>query len=156
MKVHLLVYSFVFLFLSSCDRTQVFEQNQQIEAHKWNYADAKTFAAEIKDTTQHYNIYINMRHSFQFEWRNVWVKIQTTLPDGKSTEKRVNLILSEPDGHWNGDCLGDNCDIQIPIQQNAIFPQVGKYTFKISQDMRVSPLNAVKSVGVRVEKMGSK
>lgn len=140
------------LALAACDKTRVMEVNQQIAGYKWDYADAKTFEADISDTTSHYNLYINVRHSFQFDWRNVWVKIQTTFPDGKSQEKRVNLILSEPDGHWFGDCLGDNCDMQVSIQQNAIFPEVGKYKFSIAQDMRVNPLVKIKSVGLRIEK----
>ncbi len=140
------------LSFTSCDKARVFEENQQVTGYKWKYEDAKTFVAEIKDTNQHYNLYINVRHSFQFDWRNAWVKITTTFPDGKSFDKRVNLVLSEPDGRWLGDCLGDNCDMQVQIQQNAIFPQPGKYTFKIAQDMRVNPLVAVKSVGMRIEK----
>jgi gliding motility-associated lipoprotein GldH len=140
------------LTFTSCDKARVFEENQQITDYKWKYEDAKTFVAEIKDTTQHYNLYINVRHSFQFDWRNAWVKITTTFPDGKSFDKRVNLVLSEPDGRWLGDCLGDNCDMQVQIQQNAIFPKPGKYTFKIAQDMRVNPLVAVKSVGMRIER----
>ena len=147
--IMLLLAGFTF---TACDKARIFEQNQQIKDYKWQYDDAKTFVAEIKDTNQHYNLFINVRHSFQFDWRNVWVKITTTLPDGQSAEKRVNLVLSEPDGHWLGDCLGDNCDMQVSIQQNAIFPKAGKYTFKIVQDMRVNPLKGIKSVGLRIEK----
>ena len=143
---------FISMMFSSCDKARVFEQNQQILDYKWNYEDPKTFVVDIKDTNQHYNLTVNIRHSFQFDWRNAWVKITTTFPDGKSFDKRVNLVLSEPDGHWLGDCLGDNCDMQVQIQQNAIFPLAGKYTFKIAQDMRVNPLPAVKSIGLRVEK----
>jgi gliding motility-associated lipoprotein GldH len=143
---------FALFTLTSCDRARIFEENQQVKDYKWQYEDAKTFTVEIKDTNQHYNLFVNVRHSFQFEWRNVWVKITTTFPDGKSFDKRVNLVLSEPDGHWLGDCLGDNCDRQVSIQQNAIFPKTGKYTFKIAQDMRITPLTAIKSVGLRVEK----
>lgn len=128
------------------------EQNEPVTNYNWSYDDAKTFQATITDTTQQYSIYVNMRHAFQFEWRNVWVKIETTFPNGKVYEKRVNLLLSEPDGHWYGDCLGDNCDIQIPIQERAMFPLPGTYIFKITQDMRVNPLPYVKSVGMRIAK----
>ena len=151
-KIILAITVLFALTLTSCDKARVYEENKQIQDYKWNYNDAKTFVAEIKDTTQHYNLYVNMRHSFQFDWRNTWVKIVTTFPDGQTFDKRVNLVLSEPDGHWLGDCLGDNCDMQVMIQQNAIFPKPGKYTFKIVQDMRVNPLTAVKSIGLRIEK----
>ncbi|HWB65172.1 MAG TPA: gliding motility lipoprotein GldH [Chitinophagales bacterium] len=142
----------VSLLLSACDKTRVMEENQQITAYNWDYADGKTFTVDVTDTTQHYNVFVNVRHSFQFDWRNLWVKIKTTFPDGKNFEKRVNIVLSGPDGHWYASCLGDNCDYQAPIQMNAIFPEKGKYSFTIEQDMRVNPLPKIKSIGMRVEK----
>ena len=148
----LLVAVAVCFYLTACKQDVVLEQNQQIANYQWDYADAKTFTADIKDTVQHYNIYVSTRHGFNFEWRNLWVNIETTFPDGRQFDRRVNLVLSEPDGTWYGDCLGDNCDMLIPIQNNAFFPQIGKYTFKISQDMRVNPLGFVKSIGMRIEK----
>ncbi len=151
------IYSFTCLLVcsllfSSCDKKVVMESHQNIVNDKWDYADAKVFTAGITDTVQHYNIGVSLRHGFNFEWRNLWVKIETTFPDGNKYEKRVNLVLSNADGVWHGEVLGDNCDILIPIQDNAFFPQTGKYSFKISQDMRVNPLDYVKSVGMRIEK----
>lgn len=151
----LLLVCTITLGLSSCDKARLFEENQQINNNSWDYKDAKTFVTEINDTSQNYNLYVNVRHSFQFEWRNAWVNIKTIFPDGKTFDKRVNLVLSEPDGHWYGDCLGDNCDLQLSIQNNAFFPQKGKYTFIITQDMRVNPLPFVKSIGMRIEKAGA-
>ncbi len=149
------IFSLLFCAISllvACDSAVIMEENQQVPDYSWEYKDDKTFTANITDTTQHYNIYINLRHSFNFEWRNLWVNIETSFPDGRKFDKRVNLVVSEPDGHWNGDCLGDNCDIQIPIQTKAFFPLPGKYKFKLTQDMRVNPLNYVKSIGMRIEK----
>lgn len=142
----------VTLLLSGCDKTLVMEKNAEIKNYRWDYADVKTFEAEIADTSLTYNLYVNMRHAFSFEWRNAWVDIETVFPDGTTFHKRVNLPLSQPDGQWFGDCLGDNCDIQVPIQSNAYFPQPGRYIFKLKQDMRVNPLGKVKSIGMRIEK----
>ena len=142
----------VLLSVSACDPNRLYETNTPVDNEKWKYDDVKTFTIDIGDTTINYNIYINMRHSFQFEWRNVYVQVGTQFPDGKKIEKRVNLPLCESDGKWYGSCLGDNCDIPVQIQQNAKFPMVGKYTFTIRQDMRVNPLDKVKSIGLRVEK----
>lgn len=150
-KIFWSLAAFALLVFSSCDKSRVMEENIPVKDYKWDYSDAKVFTAEIKDTTANYNIYVNLRHSFQFEWRNLWVNIETTFPNGKVYERRVNLLLSEADGHWFGDCLGDNCDIRVSIQQNAFFPLTGKYTFKITQDMRVNPLPYIKDVGMRVE-----
>ncbi|MBL7777234.1 MAG: gliding motility lipoprotein GldH [Chitinophagales bacterium] len=141
------------LTLNSCDKSVIKEENQTVDGNQWSYDNPKLFAVTITDTTQHCNIYINIRHSFQFEWRNMWVNIETTFPDSTVYSKRVNLPMSEPDGVWYGKCLGDNCDLQVPIQQNAVFPQMGTYTFKIKQDMRANPIGYVKSVGMRIEKV---
>jgi len=116
-----LLFFCLVLTLTSCDKNRVMEEHEQVKDNRWDYADSKIFTADIKDTAQHYNIYVSVRHGFNFEWRNLWVKMETTFPDGRQFERRVNLILSEPDGHWNGDCLGDNCDMLIPIQDNAFF-----------------------------------
>jgi gliding motility-associated lipoprotein GldH len=142
----------VLLALSACDPNRLYETNTPVAAEKWSYDDVKTFSVDVKDTTTRYNIYINVRHSFLFEWRNIYVQVATRLPDGKQLEKRVNLPLCESDGKWYGSCLGDNCDLKVLIQENAKFPMIGRYTFSIRQDMRVNPLERIKSIGMRVEK----
>jgi gliding motility-associated lipoprotein GldH len=152
-RISLLLISMLgLLCLTACDPNRLYETNTPVANEKWMYNDIKSFALEVKDTNTHYNIYINLRHSFQFDWRNIYVQVGTQLPDGKKMEKRVNLPLCESDGKWYGSCLGDNCDIPIEIQHDAKFPMVGKYTFTIRQDMRVNPLDKMKSVGLRVEK----
>lgn len=146
------VFLVSYIMLTGCDGNFVYEVNKPLKDEAWSYENVQTFEAEIKDTAVHYNIYVNLRHSFHFDWRNVWVNIETTFPDGNKVSKRVNLLLSEADGKWFGECTGDNCDIQIPIQENAIFPQQGIYKFSIVQDMRVNPLVNIRSVGMKVEK----
>lgn len=138
--------------LTSCDPNRLYETNTPVKSEKWSYDDIKSYTVDVQDTTTRYNIYINLRHSFQFDWRNVYVQVGTQLPDGKKMEKRVNLPLCEPDGKWYGSCLGDNCDVPLMIQHDARFPMPGKYTFTLRQDMRVDPLEKIKSVGLRIEK----
>jgi gliding motility-associated lipoprotein GldH len=148
----LLLSAVTLLSITSCDPKRLYETNTPIADQKWSYNDVKTYTVDVTDTTTRYNIYINIRHSFQFDWRNLYVQVGTQLPDGKKLEKRVNLPLCEPDGKWYGSCMGDNCDIPVMIQHDAIFPMVGRYTFTIRQDMRANPLDKIKSVGLRVEK----
>ena len=155
--IHLFVLSIAaMLCLTACDPNRLYETNTPIAGEKWAYDDVKSFTVDVSDATTRYNIYINVRHSFQFEWRNIYVQVGTQLPDGKKMEKRVNLPLCESDGKWFGSSLGDNCDVPILIQENAKFPQKGKYIFTIRQDMRVNPLEKIKSIGLRVEKEAQK
>ncbi len=144
--------AFFFAMLASCNNALIFEVNTPLKQEQWSYDEPVSFEVEIADTALRYDISISLRHSFHFEWRNVWVNIETEFPDGKKLSKRINLLLCEADGVWFGKCANDNCDIKIPIQENAIFPSLGIYKFRIAQDMRVNPLPNIRSVGFCVEK----
>lgn len=139
--------------IQSCDSRQVLDENKEINNFNWKYDQPQKFEVNISDTVSHYNLYVNIRHSFYFDWRNIYVKIKTTLPNDTTFERRVNLPLSEAEGKWYGNCIGENCTLKIPIQSNAKLPMKGKYTFEISQDMRINPLPKIKAVGMRIEKV---
>lgn len=139
-------------FLVSCNDTAVYDEYKNIKNNSWDYSDSLKYEVDIKDTATHYSLFVNVRHNFYFDWRNVWVKIITVYPNNKTEVSSVNLPLSESDGKWFGKCSGDICDIRIGIQQNAVFPQVGKYKFIIVHDMRQNPLPKIMDVGLRVEK----
>lgn len=146
------IAAFFLFFLSSCNSNRLYEENMAVPNEQWNYDDIKEFSVVVEDTSIRYNILVNLRHSFAFDWRNLYVKIATEFPDGKKTDSRVNLLLSEPDGRWFARCIGDNCFISIPVKENIKFPQKGKYSFAIRQDMRQNPLPKIKYVGFRIEK----
>ncbi|MBX2904350.1 MAG: gliding motility lipoprotein GldH [Chitinophagales bacterium] len=154
MKQMLYVLALMLVYvLSSCNSNVIFDKNNPLEHESWSYEQPQTFKVAIEDTAVRYNIYVSIRHSFHFEWRNLWVNIATQFPDGEKLSKRVNLLLSEADGRWFGDCSSDNCFIQIPLQENVIFPAEGTYEFVITQDMRVNPLANIRNVGLKVEKV---
>lgn len=158
MKYFGIVLSIVLLsaLLSSCNDDVVYDEYKSIKNNSWEYSDSVKFEFDIKDTAQHYNLFVNIRHNFYFDWRNIWVKIITVYPNNKVETSSVNLPLSEADGKWYASCSGDICTIRIGIQQNAVFPQTGKYKFIIVQDMRQNPLPKLIDVGLRVEKYQKK
>ena len=152
---HIIVFSLLVVLVSllaSCDNDTVYDEYKKVKSNEWDYNDSIKFEVDIVDTSTHYNLYVNLRHNFYFDWRNVWVKVITEYPNKKTEISNVNLRLSEADGKWYGKCSGDICDLRVGIQQNAIFPQAGKYKFTIIQDMRQNPLPKVMDVGFRVEK----
>lgn len=140
-------------FITGCNFNRVYDHNLPIHNQHWEYQDMKKFEVAITDTSARYNIFVQLRHHFQFEWRNLWVKVGTRLPDGRELNERVNLILCEADGRWFGNCVGDECTILIPLQTRVIFPDTGTYTFTLTPDMRVNPLPHITRVGLRVEKI---
>lgn len=140
----------VTIFLVSCDKNRVFEQNIDIAESDWYYDDTVSFEVSITDTLPK-NVFVNFRHSFYFGWRNAWLELKTTAPNGEFGTQAVNIQLSQPDGKWYGDCSGDICMMQFPVVIGYQFPDTGTYRFQFVQDMRQDPLANVMSVGLRVE-----
>ena len=152
----LLLIGLALLSLAACDPNRVFEKNVDIPDYVWNYQDPVAFEVAIEDTTAIYNLYVNVRHTNFYPFSNMWVMVTTVFPDGETLEQRLDLELADKDGKWFGDCLGDICDVQLILQEKAYFNQVGTYTFRFNQIMRMDDLPAVMSMGLRVEKAGER
>lgn len=140
------------LFLTSCDENRVYEKNEDIYLFEWDYEDKKVFEIEILDKLPK-TIFVNFRHTYFFEARNVILDLEIRTPKDSIYQIPINMLLSEPNGKWYGECSGDICDIKTPINEftNYSFLDTGKYTFTLVQNMRVNPLPNVMSVGIRVE-----
>jgi len=142
----------LFILTSSCDKNRIYEKNIDIANYEWTYENAIKFEAEIIDANPK-NLFINIRHTHFFEARNIILKLEIESANKEKLEQTINIPLSEPNGMWYGECFGDICDIQFPLKDytSYSFPNMGKYTFTISQDMRIDPLPNVMSVGLRIE-----
>lgn len=138
--------------LSSCDSKRVFEKNTDFEKMEWTYENPAAFDFSIKDNAPK-NLLVNVRHTFHFEWRNIWMKMAITFPNDSVYEMPLNIQLSQPNGKWFGKCTGDICFFQytLPEYENYTFQDTGKYTIVITQDMRQNPLPEIMSIGLRVE-----
>ncbi len=141
------------LFLMACDPGRVYEKNEPVAVNGWNYADSREFTVLIPDTLAAYNVFINIRHTTDYDYNNLWIKMQTLLPDSTVLYDKVELSLADPDGTWHGNCLDGICYTTVLIRSNVHFPLAGYHTFRILQDMRVDPLPDILDVGIRVERM---
>jgi len=149
-------FRFAFLFLtllafSACDKNRVFEKNREIKDYTWDSKSKAAFTFDIQDTAVLYNIYVNVRHADFYQFSNLWLMVRTTFPDGKQLSKRIEIPLSNADGAWYGEGLGDIWDASHLIQQGAYFNKAGKYTFELEHNMRKDPLPGIMAIGLRVE-----
>lgn len=142
----------VICLMYACDSNRVYEKNIDVKAGKWELNDTLNFDIEILDTTPK-NMYINVRHNFEFAWRNVWLKMQVVTPNDSIFTTPINIQLSQPDGKWFGNCTGDICMIQVPLEKytNYSFKETGLYRFSLIHEMREVPLAYFMSAGIRVE-----
>lgn len=140
------------LLWTGCEQSRVFDQNISIDKEGWAYAQPLKFEVAVNDTALSYNMYINVRHTDEYPYNNLWIDLTTVLPDSSMVRSKVNVELSEPGGEWTGNCVDGVCYNAVLIQKNFRLPQKGKYTFILEQDMRMNPIPSVLDVGIRVEK----
>jgi gliding motility-associated lipoprotein GldH len=139
-------------FITGCETIDVFEKNVRIPNHEWSNAFKPEIAFDISDTTSLYNIYVVLRHTDAYRYKNIYLNIYTRLPDDSMLRQRVDLQLATDDKGWLGSGMDDIFEHRIRITQGR-FQRAGRYKFKLEQIMREEPLQHVMNVGIRVEKV---
>src|ERR1044071_3106808 len=105
----LLLLFFPAMLLFSCEKNRTFDKNTSIDKSGWSYGDVKTFEVNILDTVAAYDLFINVRHTDQYPYSNIRIKMKTLLPDSTEENARLNVELAEPSGQWTGNCVDGIC-----------------------------------------------
>ncbi|MFC3199679.1 gliding motility lipoprotein GldH [Parapedobacter deserti] len=138
------------MFVASCTDTAVVDQNVAIPDHKWSYDNQPLITAHITDTTVYYDIYLNLRHTPDYRYANIFILLHQGYPDGTDTTERFELQLAAPDGRWLGRGSGSVYAHQQLIKESVRFPDTGNYVFAIEQNMRENPLGEITDAGIRI------
>lgn len=146
----------LFFVLTSCDRTVVFEDNVKLPENRWEQGNVITLKADIQDTIQAHNLYINVRNAGGYQFSNLFLFFTTETPSGQRERDTVELTLADPSGKWLGDGMGDIYDNRILFKRSFRFPEKGEYTFRLEQAMRVDPLPQIMDAGIRIERVDVK
>ena len=150
-----LIFTFI-LLLNACNQLDVFEKNTQIPKHEWSYNYQPEITFTVTDTLTPYNVFITLRHTDAYSYKNLWLFVFTKQPgDSTYNKERFELILQQPDGQWIGTGLNDIWEIRYPLFTNVRFTKKGMYHINLQQTMRDNPLYHIMNAGIRIEKAKS-
>jgi gliding motility-associated lipoprotein GldH len=144
------------LFSFSCNKNRVYQKYIEIPNSVWEVGNVAQYEIDISDTISRHNVFVNIRNSSHYPFRNLWLFITTTAPNGFQDMDTFQVILADPNGKWLGDGLGDIWDSKLAYKKNIRFPQTGTYFMEIEQAMRIDKLPGIMDVGVTVEKFSDK
>jgi len=139
------------LSLASCSDNALFDDYFAIANQNWSYDKPVKVSVDIEDASQPYNVYINFRHTEDYSYSNIWLRLTQIAPSGKKTTVREEFQLAQQDGKWIGKGSGNLYSYRLIYKERFRFDTTGKHTFIIEQNMRDNPLKAVTDVGLRVE-----
>lgn len=153
MKNRFIIFVIGVLLISqqSCVDNAVVDNFFTIPNQHWTYAQPIKTVVEITNTTQNYNIFINLRHTDAYKYANIWFKVTIVSPDKKKKTERIEFNLATTDGAWLGTTAGNLFTCQLPYKENFKFSQKGKYLIVVEQNMRDNPLDGINDLGLRVE-----
>lgn len=147
----IVLLAFPIFLLTACGENLLFEKTLEISESGWTYEQPVSFDFSVQDTTQRYDIVLDVGHSVEFGFQNLYVQIHTTFPSKEIKSQVLSLELAGASGIWNGDCGSDICHAEIPLQKNVLFPEVGNYQIKAEQYMRKSPLPGLEDMTLKIK-----
>lgn len=137
----------------SCNSNVVYTDSWTMPQKTWRLLDIPVFKVPVTDTLNSNNFFFTIRNSTSYPFRNIYLFVTTTSPDGKSITDTLQYNLADEKGKWYGKGFGDIRELNLPYKSNVYFPVKGIYQIKIQHGMRVEDLTGVYDFGVRIEKI---
>ncbi len=132
----------------SCSKEKVIlEKEVDVEESiGWMFSDSLSVDFSILDTNRLYAIRLQLSHTPDFNFENVYTRIHTLFPDGKLSSQLLSLSLTNETGAWAGQCNNTVCKVEIALQEKIIFPAKGSYKITIAQFMRTDTLSGIGNI----------
>ena len=132
----------------------VFEKNIIIPDHEWSSSFKPEISFEIKDTVALYRLYVVLRHTDAYGFKNIWLNVGVQSPGEKVYSNRINLQLASDEKGWLGKGMDDVFEHRALLENTPRrFLKTGIYKFTLQQIMREDPLEHVMNAGIRLEKV---
>jgi len=140
------------LFLiHGCNSNVIHNETKDIPGSEWNKNQILSYDFKIEDTLQPYNVYLSVRNTSKYRFRNLYLFIETTSPRGNTVRDTFECMLADDRGRWYGKGWGDVYENKIPYKEYIRFPAKGTYGMKIEQAMRRSDLKHITDIGIVIE-----
>jgi gliding motility-associated lipoprotein GldH len=148
----LTITALLLVFFNNCSENSLYKSEIELPNEVWTNDHAATFKPTITDTSQLFDINLEISNSNDYRFSNIWFFIRSVSPQGFSQTDTVEIILAEDDGKWIGKKESDLYTLDIKYKERIRFPKTGNYTFEIIQGMRDLELKGISKLGFRLQK----
>jgi gliding motility-associated lipoprotein GldH len=158
-SLNLFILSCFASLLLSCDDKQVFDSYQSV-GKTWHRDSIVTFEYEVKDTTEHYDLFLNLRANDQYPFSNIFLIASIESPAQKVKTDTLEYLMAAPDGKILGNGFSDIKESKLWYKDNYRFTEMGVHTIRVEQALRkrneiegLDELDGIIDVGFRIEKV---
>lgn len=136
----------------SCQSGVAYDEYVSIAKTGWDKDTLAVFRTDMSDSTDVYDIMVQVRNDNSYAYSNLWLFIDVIAPDGVSRRDTLECILARTDGSWLGSGWGSLYNETCPYMTTVKFSKPGPYTFRITQGMRADELAGIHDIGLLIQK----
>ncbi|WP_452220579.1 gliding motility lipoprotein GldH [Lacinutrix salivirga] len=158
MRSNVVFLFILFLGVVSCDSKRVFDEYKSV-SNAWNKNDKVSFTIPQPDSTNTYNLFVNLRTTNAYKYSNLFLIVSMEFPHGKTITDTLEYKMAEPNGQMLGEGISDVKEHKLWYKEGVDFNEDGAYKVHIQQAMRengsvngITNLEGVTDVGFRIEK----
>ncbi|WP_108802797.1 gliding motility lipoprotein GldH [Aquimarina sp. Aq107] len=156
-NLRFLTLLFLFIVLSSCDDTRVFDEYKTVSS-SWEKDEKVTFDLPVLDSLQTYDLFINLRNTNDYRYSNIFLISEMEFPNGKIVTDTLEYDMAASNGEWLGTGFSDVKESKLWYKENVNFNENGIYKITLQHAMRkngetfgISSLEGITDIGFRIE-----
>lgn len=154
------VFLAMFLGIISCSDTIEFTKYKSLPNASWEAHKNISFEFDVTDTILPKNLFINIRNNKAYAYSNLFVITELDFPNGNKIIDTLQYEMADKTGRYLGTGFTDIKESKLFYKEEKVFPNSGKYVFKIRHAMRkngevepISFLEGLQDVGFSIEKI---
>jgi gliding motility-associated lipoprotein GldH len=139
------------VLLSGCSGKEIFSEFHSFPHSSWLRGEVVNFEVPVSDSIQPYDVFLEIRNTDDYPFRNLWLFVDITAPNGELREDTINIELADIYGKWYG--KGVSLYIHsVAYDENIHYPFSGNYTYSVRQGMREEVLKGISDIGLTISK----
>ncbi len=144
---------FCLLLLIACNQNVVVnELNDDLVNNRWLHTDKKVFEFEIEQDAN-YQLELHLSHVYDFQFEQIPVGVYLLEGEQILLGEELAVNFKDSNGKDLGECLGDICDLYVPVSSQINLSKGIKYRVEIQNDFKGDYLPNILGVGIRVKKI---
>lgn len=151
-----ILFAVALLFLA-CDKKRVFDEYKTV-GRGWNKDSIVSFDLPVLDSTQQYNLFVNLRANDNYKYNNIFLIVAMEQKNGFTKVDTLEYQMANPDGTLLGNGFSDIKESKLFYKEKIQFK--GQFRVYIKQALRengkipgIPVLEGITDIGFRIEKI---
>lgn len=140
------------MFFIACGETPILEKTYTLSSGAWSYDQSFDFPISVEDNKTKYRLELLLTHADDYDYQNIYTRIKTDFPNGKSATDTVSIQLSNKYGQWFGVCRSGDCSYRVVLKDSFNFVEPGEHNLNLEQYSRSPYLEGVDELGFALYK----